>query len=96
MDQHRTSAGPIAAAILMLLVAIYVGSYFALVVPRGEGHDAYFSFYRIPNVDPLYWPLEQADRKIRPTAWLFLHEDGDLGPYLAAPRKLSDVSEVSE
>ncbi|QDU25967.1 hypothetical protein ETAA8_10390 [Anatilimnocola aggregata] len=70
------SAAPIFAAVLLLL-ALYVGSYLALVVPRGRmnstsRHDCHIYHYRVNSVKlapRLFWPLEQADRKLRPDSW---------------------------
>lgn len=68
------------AIVLLLLPVLYVGSYLALVVPEGIhivcmsgkpsvrsfiGH--YWADQRIAGV--VFWPLEQIDRKVRPSAW---------------------------
>jgi hypothetical protein len=75
----RRSVTPIIAAVLLLLPVLYVGSYLALVVPRGKAVweqnrvacSPYLIYYRvdIAILDRLLWPLEQIDRKVRPGAW---------------------------
>jgi hypothetical protein len=74
-------AAPIIAAMLLLLL-MYVGSYFAMVVPRGYGiyrcqpDIAYYRFgWQVDDAaSKIFWPLEQIDRKIRPEAWEPLFE----------------------
>jgi hypothetical protein len=85
MKRH---AAPIIAAILLLLPVLYVGSYFALVVPEpafyvsslanGE-KSRRFTGYQIYSAgcECFYWPLEQIDRTVRPGAW-----DGGLDAYI--------------
>jgi hypothetical protein len=79
MDKPRSIA-PIIAAILLLLPVLYVGSYLALVVPRGNNVVVERSpslavwgerHYRLASewVPRFYWPLEQIDRRLRPAAW---------------------------
>ena len=62
--KDRSYAAPIVALIL-LLPLVYVGSYLAMVVPGAAmpyvgGSEAAQRFF---------WPLEQIDRKLRPSAW---------------------------
>jgi hypothetical protein len=77
-----TSRAPlILAIVLLLLPVLYVGSYFALVVPSGIPRrmagpygGTYISFnehYRFADTEAkfLFWPLEQIDRRMRPKAW---------------------------
>lgn len=79
MKKH---AAPVIAAILLLLPALYVGSYFFLVSPfRGPvvgtvmgcslspGYDVHAD-YRVGDLSQFYWPVEQADRRLRPQAWI--------------------------
>jgi hypothetical protein len=79
MKKH---AAPIIAASLLLLPVLYVGSYFFLVSPnRGPvvrtvygcsltpGYDVHAD-YRVGDLSQLYWPVEQADRRLRPQAWV--------------------------
>ena len=63
--------------VLLLLPVLYVGSYFAMVVPRPSigkmvqlGHGPLWK-YRCGDrfAVTLFWPLEQIDRRIRPDAW---------------------------
>lgn len=67
---HRA---PLVVAICMLLLpVIYVGSYFALVLP--EGTNTWRStpiHYRWGErkLEPVYYPIEQLDRRMRPLAW---------------------------
>jgi hypothetical protein len=81
MKKH---AAPIIASILLLLLVLYVGSYFALVVPGGTSaiyavqdplrphinSESYATHYRRGHriSERLFWPLEQIDRKVR-GAW---------------------------
>jgi hypothetical protein len=71
------------AAVLLLLPVLYVGSYFALVVPEGYLREAsvqvteptpemfFLKHYRFGGkvAARAYWPLEQIDRRLRPGAW---------------------------
>jgi hypothetical protein len=72
----KRHAAPIIAAILLLLPVLYVGSYFAQVMPwgtidppnsRGEYIKRHYRYSQ--RLALLYWPLEQIDRKVRPGAW---------------------------
>ena len=66
----RKHAAPIIAATLLLLPALYVGSYLALVEPAPLLFQDQ-SMYRTGGLyaDWFYWPLEQIDRQIRPDVW---------------------------
>lgn len=77
MKKH---AAPIIAAILLLLLpALYVGSYFVLVKPfhrsqwlggNGTLHmDVEHYRWGGKAAANVFWPLEQIDRKLRPGAW---------------------------
>ncbi len=81
MKKH---VGPIIAVIVLALPLLYVASYLALVVPSGvfvphpaspysyePFGDGYMKSYRTGNdfCERIFWPLEQADRKLRPNAW---------------------------
>jgi hypothetical protein len=80
-NARMTSRAPLILAILLLLLpALYVGSYLALVVPEGRylicmsGDPTSYSLighYRIypPVARLFYWPLEQIDRNLRPLEW---------------------------
>ena len=68
----------IIAIVLLVLPVLYVGSYLALVTPRGtfvEDWDRFggvrsFSYrYGGDRTATIFWPLEQIDRKLRPKAW---------------------------
>lgn len=77
----------ILAVVFLLLPAMYVGSYCALVIPGGRSvlkdeNVNEFSFnpwervyYRAQpkRASILYWPLEQIDRRVRPNAWILDH-----------------------
>ena len=73
--QKSRSTAPIIAAVLLLVPVLYVGSYFALVVPQGiypvGDPFAPTMYYRFGNgiAQRLYWPLERIDRRLRPKAW---------------------------
>jgi hypothetical protein len=77
MDQKRTGLAWLTVA-LLLLPALYVGSYWALVrplavlipVPGDPGNYDVRHYARGGAVaETLYWPLEQVDRRLRPAAW---------------------------
>ena len=68
--------------VLLILAMLYVGSYFALVLPDGRSVGIYrsradyelnwtWSNYRFgyPHTDRFYWPLEYLDRRMRPGTW---------------------------
>jgi hypothetical protein len=72
------SCAPFVVTVLLLLPLLYVGSYFALVVPAGyfNGRLNISSTMRPPNyrigaqqAAVFFWPLEQIDRRLRPEAW---------------------------
>jgi hypothetical protein len=88
MDPKRvpcpTRSTLIIATPMLLLLAIYVSSYVALVDPQGlqcrsktvKAGDFYFqswvaSSYRCggQHSERVFWPLEQLDRRIRPKKW---------------------------
>lgn len=72
MKKH---AAPIIAVVLLLLSLLYVGSYLALLKPPPKTYQDLLgrrdSSYRYGGrfVECIFWPLEQADRRIRPDAW---------------------------
>jgi hypothetical protein len=79
MKKH---AGPIFAAVLLLLPVMYLGSYLALVNPPpravlSKTRSVYITNYRVDGHWPpyLYWPLEKVDRKLRPKEWNQLGSD---------------------
>ncbi|QDU28234.1 hypothetical protein ETAA8_33340 [Anatilimnocola aggregata] len=69
MPTTRTAA-PIFAALLLLL-AIYVGSYYVMVLPVG--------FVQVSGVYGYirwaFWPVEQVDRRLRPECWYLIEEE---------------------
>lgn len=79
------SRAPLLAALgLLLLPPLYVGSYFAVVVPTGmvsqRNQKLLFTCFHIRTSNyrcggtyaaRLYLPLETIDRKVRPAAWRF-------------------------
>ena len=79
MYKQPQSRAPLIVAIVLFLLALYVGSYFALVVPKGiytsqfigGGSILLVDHYRWQNqwCERIFWPLEQIDRKVRPGAW---------------------------
>ena len=82
-----SNRAPLAIAIVLLVLPVlYLGSYFALVVPQGfrtapyEGPGAMFAMIDAPfqhyryggrSAELYFWPLELIDRKVRPGAWGF-------------------------
>jgi hypothetical protein len=78
MDKQRSSAAAVIAALLLLLPALYVGSYMALVQPTtvfftggGQRLSLVIVNYRLGGTiaERAFWPLEQLDRLVRPSAW---------------------------
>jgi hypothetical protein len=78
MERHRSSAVGLFVAMLLLVPVVYVGSYLALVRPfavmipdRRTSGSYELRHYRYGGdwSEAVFWPLEQADRWIRPTAW---------------------------
>lgn len=78
MDDKRSHTVWIAAAMLMLLPMLYVGSYLVLVRPwailipvPNEPSSYHISHYRYGGAyaEAIYWPLEQLDRRIRAETW---------------------------
>jgi hypothetical protein len=78
----KTSRAPlILAIILLLLPVLYIGSYLALVIPGGEVVVPAAVTLPFPHpvtrtyklggewAEAVFWPLEQIDRMIRPSAW---------------------------
>ena len=73
----------ILAIVLLLLQVLYVGSYLALVEPKGRlvlkrtliGNARFLNgrveHYRAGGEwsPVVFWPLEQIDQKLRPRAW---------------------------
>jgi hypothetical protein len=69
---NRTwSPAPFIAAALLLLPAIYIGCYLALVDPPSKRGIFSPKPYRYGGqiAAVAFWPLEQADRKLRPEKW---------------------------
>jgi hypothetical protein len=68
--QNRTPrlAG-IAAISLLVVSALYVGSYLMLVSPGSDGIFEYPYKYGNEWSARVYWPLEQIDRNVRQEAW---------------------------
>jgi hypothetical protein len=63
----------IVAIVLLLLPVLYVGSYFALVVPPGKsGLIGRYGQYRVGGLlaEFFFYPLEQIDHKVRPKTWI--------------------------
>jgi len=73
MKDSRSIFPVFAAALLLLLPVLYVGSYAALVKPYATIHwwSGRADHYRWGGgrVSRFYWPLEQLDRRLRPRAW---------------------------
>lgn len=76
MEKPRSFA-PMVVAVLLFMLVLYIGSYFALVVPNPgsatvrDHMDWKKSPYRFGGEFSrrIYWPLEQIDRLVRPDAW---------------------------
>jgi hypothetical protein len=79
MDKQRQARAPLVIAIVLLLLPLlYVGSYLALKKPfaitlLGNGRNGTYvvADYRMGQriASYAFYPLEQIDRKLRPSAW---------------------------
>jgi hypothetical protein len=69
MNHSRSLAAPIVATLFMLMPLLYVGSYYCLVdTDRINAKDLRYRVY--PELaGQVYWPIELADRRLRPEAW---------------------------
>lgn len=74
----KRQAAPVIAAVLLLLPALYAGSYLVLVLPgpgslamTSSGECKEQSNYRLGSeyCRSFYLPLEQIDRQVRPATW---------------------------
>jgi hypothetical protein len=71
----RDSRAPLIVAIMLLVLPVlYVGSYFALVLPEPvvrDPFDPFFDHYRLGGrvSKVMFWPLEKLDRELRPGTW---------------------------
>jgi hypothetical protein len=84
MDRPRSFA-PWIATVLLLLPVAYVGSYLAMAQPGWVLHVCTHSGNGEIPLEPyrfggewsacLFWPVEQIDRKLRPSLWE--HQDYD-------------------
>jgi hypothetical protein len=101
-QQHRSTALPVTVVVLVLLAALYVGSYLLLVWPDAmryhllDSRWEVFPKYRYGTeswANWVYWPLEQIDRKLRPDEWYEVRRSASLGnPQSSGVRKNSDVA----
>jgi hypothetical protein len=80
----RNRAPLIVAIALLILPVLYMGSYFALVVPGRysfppdtDEHQTKIilvkNFYRFDfdrMAAKIFWPLEQLDQRVRPGTWI--------------------------
>lgn len=75
-----TNRAPLLVAIVFLLLPLlYVGSYFALVLPGPAGvvtvppHGWYLERHKYRAggsvADVIFWPVEQVDKALRPDVW---------------------------
>jgi hypothetical protein len=84
MDRQRNNVPLALLAVVLVLLLFYVGSYSALVQPRGVvvqrpwqeengevvlGNWYYHYQYGEHWAERFYWPLEQIDRQVRPEKW---------------------------
>jgi hypothetical protein len=71
----RNSTAALIAATVLLLAGLYVGSYLALLEPPPQTYNDILarrnSDYRWGGrwVDIIFWPAQQIDRRVRPSAW---------------------------
>lgn len=85
MDDKRSSATPLfaALAILVLVIALYAGSYLAMlngsvtiIAPESPDTLQIAPAYRFGGrwADVIFFPAHEVDRRIRPHRWaLLLH-----------------------
>jgi hypothetical protein len=77
MEHKRSTAAPIAIAVLLLLPVLYVGSYLALLDPQESPDHSGLGVMRIRRygildgnlIDNFYRPANWVDEKIRPSYW---------------------------
>lgn len=79
MDKQRQARAPLVIAIVLLLLPLlYVGSYLALKKPlavavmrNGRSGTYVVAEYRMGKriAGYAFYPLEQIDRQLRPSAW---------------------------
>lgn len=75
MDKSRTVTPLLIAILFLVLPLLYLGSYFALVLPRGAwvrdtGNSRRVHYRHYDSVAQFaYWPVEQIDRRVRPREW---------------------------
>jgi hypothetical protein len=77
MEDHRSRIVVVVIALLVVLPALYIGSYLALVIPSGAlrptGTPGEYAveYYRAGGAlsATIFWPAEQLDRKIRKQRW---------------------------
>lgn len=85
--EERRSLVPVVVAMLLALPALYVGSYLAMVQPgqpdidMGNGQSEAPPTYRFGDglADRVFWPLEQIDQRLRPSAWQYQSHDKTTG-----------------
>ena len=82
MEEKHIPSAPILAAILLLVPALYVGSYFALVEQSISFSSGWATApipeeYRIGGSAAkwLFYPLNRLDRKVRRSYWVLEEVD---------------------
>jgi hypothetical protein len=62
-------------AAIVVLLAVYIGTYFVCLKPPPQGYndllDRRWSSYRYGAgfAEIVFWPIEQIDRQLRPGTW---------------------------
>jgi hypothetical protein len=71
MEEQRTNAVPVIIGVLLFLALLYLGTYFALVLPGGTWSGTRVEHYRVGNcfAEYAFWPLEQIDRRLCAYQW---------------------------
>ena len=81
MTMHKFTSSPYAAVFVgaVLLLGAYVGVYYAMVSPIRALYPEIVPYYslgpliptgRIDSIaDPVFEPMHQLDRKLRPSVW---------------------------
>ena len=69
----KNHTAPILAAALLLLQILYIGSYFALVLPNPleQALADVSGTYRFggPFAEAFFWPVQRVDQELRPHTW---------------------------
>ena len=69
----KNQKAPILAAVILLLPILYIGSYFAIVLPNPleKALADVSGTYRFGGqfAEAFYWPVQRVDQELRPHTW---------------------------